>query len=359
MMADALREPQGSGARCAVGRLGLVPAALRARSPAPVLARRTSAGRPKMLGAPKAPRSTASSVCGDQRGLDSRVGDPTGESLGRLPTRPAAARAPPHRQVALVDPHRLEDGVDIAVETAAENAAGPPRRASGQRVDREVRIGREGHAPVSRPLHDVAHIQRPFAESSTGVWLPVALKTRQQHRPPAQFGGRSGGDGAAAASRRGRLSGLPKSKKKFHRLVIVLILTRFRSGAQVQFMVRRCGAGSAVPVVLGDRFRVGGCLAFLQRITAGKFSAMNCVSIAPSINDVRDVQAFGSELTRHALRQRAQRMLGAGEGAEARRAAQAGGAPVKRMVPRPRGASRDASRRREKPASAAISQTLR
>ena len=78
-------------------------------------------------------------------------------------------------------------------------------------------------------------------------------------------------------------------------------------------------------------------------------------------DDVGDVDALRPELARHALRQRPQRVLGAGEGGRSRAEPRMlAVAPVKMIVPRPRGSIALAtSRPIRKPPSAPISQTLR
>ena len=55
----------------------------------------------------------------------------------------------------------------------------------------------------------------------------------------------------------------------------------------------------------------------LQRIALGEVAADELGVDGAVDDDVRDVDALRPELARHALRQRAQRMLGAGERGEA------------------------------------------
>ena len=75
--------------------------------------------------------------------------------------------------------------------------------------------------------------------------------------------------------------------------------------------------GVQVPVVVGDVLGVEDAGAVLQRIALGEVLGDEGGVDGTVDDDVRDVDALRPELARQALRQRAQRMLGAGEGGKA------------------------------------------
>ena len=80
-----------------------------------------------------------------------------------------------------------------------------------------------------------------------------------------------------------------------------------------------------LPVGLGDGLGAQDAVAVLERVALGKVAADELGVDRAVDHHVRDVDALRPELARHALRQRAQRVLGAGEGGEAGAAAHAGG----------------------------------
>src|SRR5690349_5884968 len=79
------------------------------------------------------------------------------------------------------------------------------------------------------------------------------------------------------------------------------------------------------PVILRDGIGIEDAVLLLQRITLREIVADEG-GVDGAVDDgVRDMDAAGPELPRHALRQRAQRVLGAGEGRKACAAAYARG----------------------------------
>ena len=77
------------------------------------------------------------------------------------------------------------------------------------------------------------------------------------------------------------------------------------------------------PVVLGDGVGIENAVPLLQRIALGEIVADEGGVERAVDHRMRDMDARGPELARHALRQRPQAMLGAGEGGEAGAAAHA------------------------------------
>ena len=99
---------------------------------------------------------------------------------------------------------------------------------------------------------------------------------------------------------------------------------------------RRCAPGVEPDVVPGD---LVGLQDFLARAASRRRPAsmarMKAPSIAPSITTCATCTPFGPSLARQALRQRAQRVLGAGEGGKPAPPRTLAVAPVNRIVPAP------------------------
>src|SRR5512143_2927383 len=92
-----------------------------------------------------------------------------------------------------------------------------------------------------------------------------------------------------------------------------------------------------LPIALGNGLRIDDAIALLQSVALRKILADEFGVDGGVDDDVRHVYALRTEFARHALRERAQAVLGAGERREAVAAAHAGrGAGKKNRTARPR-----------------------
>src|SRR2546428_10630262 len=171
-------------------------------------------------------------------------------------------------------------------------------------VGRNVRFTPNGWSVISRQ-------RRISLASSSGVfWVRPVISPR----PPAL-------ETAAASSAKPTkcmppwMMGWRMPKSSVMRVFIAFFLSPgFHVRAQVHLEGPRITRLRVqVPVVLCDVFRVQDAVLLLQRVALGELRANEFRVDGAIDHDVRNVDALGAELARHALRESAQRVLGAGE----------------------------------------------
>ena len=264
-------------------------------------------------------------------------------------------------------PHGVEDHLEVAVERRRlAHPACPLRRASSSRADREGGLERQRYRPsVGSRAAGRRASSAPLPDRDSPA-LPGRLEhAAEQHRSAilARSQVVCGEFGSCCVHARSCVPRRRRTPPFSCRRSSSALGYRFSDHGRRSSSCRSTRAvllAVRLPVRFGDRVGFRCCRFGLQRIALAKFCAMKAVSIAPSITVCADVDAL-SPCPRAMLCASARSVLSASEGAEARRRrcrlGRRAGEDDRAALPRQHRSAGLAPTR--KPASAAISQTLR